>query len=180
MGDDSQHCQSSIDNTIYDDVQAKDLRSDQVLGAEITASTAVASLQSVSHDGKTEHRLVKQTEEQRPNFDYCGLFPGDKVVQSGGANERFMAIAPTCQMAEFGRFKSGTGVSLTLGLQHCDRGNFFPSETHLSLVSTREHDIYNAAATSILGAETTELECIGAENQQQRFSSPHLLHGFVV
>ena len=112
---------------------------------------------------------------QRRKLDDYGFFSIDTVVQSDGATnerfvsvgptckmsefERFVSVGPTCKMSEFERFKSGSGVSLTLGLQHCEGGNFLPGETHLSLVSM-----------------TTELECIGAGNQQQRFNSPfHLI-----
>lgn len=97
---------------------------------------------------------------QRRKLDDYGFFSIDTVVQSDGAtNKRFVSVGPTCQMPESERFKSGSGVSLTLGLQHCEGGNFLPGETHLSLVSM-----------------TTELECIGAGNQQQRFNSPfHLI-----
>ncbi|TKY75425.1 BEL homeodomain protein 6 [Spatholobus suberectus] len=181
MGDDSQHRQSPIvANTNHSGAQPKDLRYDQVLDTEIVASTGLASLISGGHEAETEHRPVKQSEEQRPNLDDCGLFPNDTVVQSDGANDGFVAVGPTCQMSESGRFKSASGVSLTLGLQHCEGGNFLPGETHLSLVSMREDDIYSTAAASTVGVETAELECIGNGNQHQRFSSPHMLHDFVV
>nr|KYP64914.1 BEL1-like homeodomain protein 6 [Cajanus cajan] len=105
---------------------------------------------------------INQTKGQRQNLDDGGVFPNDRLV----------AVGPTCQMSEVGRFKSGSGVSLTLGLQG--------GESHLSLVSMREDEIYSAAADSTVGVETAELECIGAGNQRQRFSSPHMFHDFVV
>ncbi|RDX58641.1 BEL1-like homeodomain protein 6, partial [Mucuna pruriens] len=136
MGDDSQHCQSPIvANTNHSGGQAKDLRYDQVLDTENMASTGLVSLISGGHEAETEHGSVKQTDR--------GLFLDETVVQSDEANDRFVAVGPTCQMSEFGRFKSGSGVSLTLGLQHCEGGNFLPGETHLSLVSMREDDIFN-------------------------------------
>ncbi|KAK7283518.1 hypothetical protein RIF29_13086 [Crotalaria pallida] len=94
-GDDSEHYQSSAANKICSGGQAKDLRgiADEVPDREIMESTGIATLQSEDHEGETEHRLVKQMEEQRPNFSDWGLFP----------NERFWA--------EFRSFKSGSGMS---------------------------------------------------------------------
>ncbi|KAK7351879.1 hypothetical protein VNO77_11627 [Canavalia gladiata] len=181
MGDDLQHCRSPVmANKNHSGEQVKDLRYDQVLDTETMGSTGFTSLISGGHEAETEHRSPKQTKEQEPNLDNCGLFPDDSAVQSDGASDRFGAAGPTCQMLEFGRFESGSKVSLTLGLQHCERGKFLPGETHLSLVSMREGDIYNAAAASTIGVETAELECSSAGNQRQRFSSPHMLHDFVV
>lgn len=181
MANDSQQCQSSIvASTNHSGGQAKDLRYDQVVDTEIEASTGLASLISRGHEAETEHRSEKQTEQQIPNLDECGPFPDDTVVQSDGANDRFVAVGPTYQMSEVGRFKSGSGVSLTLGLQHCEGGNFLPGDAHLSLVSMREDNIYGAATTtSTVGVEAAELD-IGAGNQRQRFSSPHISHDFVV
>ncbi|XP_027903206.1 BEL1-like homeodomain protein 7 [Vigna unguiculata] len=165
--DDSQHCQSPmLTDTNHGGGQAKDLGYDQVLDTKIMASTGLTS-----HEVETEHRSGKLIEEKRPNFDNCGLFSDNMVVQSDGAsNERFMAVGSTCQMSEFESFKSGSGVSLTLGLQHCEGGNFLAGESHLSF----------AAAASAVGVQTAELEHVGAGNQRQRFSSPHMLHDFVV
>lgn len=163
MDDDSQQCQSpTVANTNHSGVQAKDLRYDEVIDTEIVTSTGFASLIRGDHEAHTEQRLVNQTKGQRQNLDDGGVFPNDRLV----------AVGPTCQMSEIGRFKSGSGVSLTLGLQG--------GESHLSLVSMREDEIYSAAADSTVGVETAELECIGAGNQRQRFSSPHMFHDFVV
>ena len=150
-----------------------DLRHDQGLMANKTCNEG--------SEGKPEYEMAKQTEEQRPNFNDCGLFP----VDTGGGSDRLMAVAgATSQMSEFGRNETGRrGVSLTLGLQHCEGGgNFMPSsETHHGFLAMRgEQDFYNAAAASSMRAETAELECMGAGNQQQRFSSSNLIHDFVV
>ncbi|KAI4295485.1 hypothetical protein L6164_035528 [Bauhinia variegata] len=153
MGDDLQQSQSSMANMNCNDEEAKDFGSDHVLGTEIAGSSGLA-------------------EEQRPNFDDCGLYPDGTVVQTSGCSQRYMAVAATCQVSEMGRFETGSGVSLTLGLQHCEGGNSF--------VAMREDDVYNSAAASSLRAETAELDCITNGNQQQRFSSSHLLRDFVV
>ncbi|KAL2346099.1 hypothetical protein Fmac_000099 [Flemingia macrophylla] len=157
MDEDSKQRQSPIvADTNHSFGQAKDLRHDEVLDTKIVASPGFASLTNEGHEAETEHKSVEQTEEQRPNMDDGGVFP----------NDGFVAVGPTsCQMSEFGRFKSGSGVSLTLGLQ---------GEAHLSLVSMREDVIYSAAADSTVGVETAELECIGAGNQRQRKCEMHV------
>lgn len=175
--DDLQQSQSSIANKNRDVRPAKDLGSDHVLNTEIIGSTGLASLH---HRGgqvdETEHgdEIVKQTNDQRPNFDDCSLYPDD-TVHSGGGSAGFMVVAPTCQVSELTRFETGNRVSLTLGLQHCEDGGFMSGETHHSFVVMREDGIYNAASSSTIGAETSVLD-----NQQRRYSSPHLLHDFVV
>ncbi|XP_047152989.1 BEL1-like homeodomain protein 7 [Vigna umbellata] len=177
--DDSQHCQSPIvTDTNHGGGQAKDFGYDQVLDTKIMASTGLAS-----HEVETEHRSGKQSGEKRPNLDNCGLFSDNMIVQSDRAtnDDRFIAVGSTCQMSEFESFKSGSGVSLTLGLQHCEGGNFLPGETHLNLVSMKENGIYRSAgAASTVGVHTAELEHVGTGNQRQRFSSPQMLHDFVV
>lgn len=171
--DDLQQSQCSLANKNSNGGQAKDSRPDNILDTEIMGS---------GHEDETEYEngMVKQAEEQRPNFDYCSLYPDETVVQSGGVSSRFMEVAPSCQMSELGRFETGNGVSLTLGLQHSEDGDFMSGETSHSFVVTREDGIYSAASASTIGAATSELECVGAGNQQQRFGSAHLLHDFVV
>ncbi|KAI4298299.1 hypothetical protein L6164_031876 [Bauhinia variegata] len=175
MGDDLQHGQSSMANKNFNDGEAKDFRSDHVLATEITGSSGLATFNSGNHEGETEFRSVKQADVQRPNFDDCGFYP---VVQTSGGSERFMSVAAACQASELGRFGTGSGVSLTLGLQNCEAGNFRSDETHHSFVAMREDDVYNSAAASSIGAETAEFERITNRNQQRRFSSPHLLRDF--
>lgn len=116
----------------------------------------------------------KQTDEQqRLSFDDCNnAFPDDTVVHTNEGNPGFVTVPSACQMSELGRYQAGTGVSLTLGLQHCEVGDFMPGESrHHSFVVMREDGIYNAAA---IGAQTSELDYVAAGNHQhQRFTSPH-------
>ncbi|XP_044489521.1 BEL1-like homeodomain protein 7 isoform X3 [Mangifera indica] len=128
---------------------------------------------------ETEYGLLKLRDEQGSGVDECSLFP-DPMVHSEGGNDRYMAAAAAAyHMSELGRFGSGSGVSLTLGLQHCEGGNLPVSGgTHHSFVAMRGDDIYSAAASSV-GAESAEYECINNGNRQSRFSSSHLLHDFV-
>ncbi|KAL3722558.1 hypothetical protein ACJRO7_034865 [Eucalyptus globulus] len=128
-------------------------------------------------DVEAEYGQMKLNGEQA-GVDDCGLFQ-NSMVQSGSNNDRFMAAAAAYQMAELGRFGGGSGVSLTLGLQHCEGGTL-PVSTgaHSGFLAMRGDDMYNQAASSI-GPETTEFESINIGNQQQRFGSTQLLHDFV-
>ncbi|KAK6946293.1 POX domain [Dillenia turbinata] len=127
---------------------------------------------------ETEFSIVKLREEHRPNLGDCSLIP-DAFVQSDGGSERFMAAAAAYDMSELGRFGGGSGVSLTLGLQHCENGTLPMSGiTHHNFVTMRGDDMYNAAASSVV-PETADFDCIDPGNRQHRFSSSHLLHDFV-
>eukprot|EP00262_Sarcandra_glabra_P020818 TRINITY_DN845_c0_g1_i3.p1 TRINITY_DN845_c0_g1~~TRINITY_DN845_c0_g1_i3.p1 ORF type:complete len:725 (+),score=131.65 TRINITY_DN845_c0_g1_i3:751-2925(+) len=113
--------------------------------------------------------------DQRPNADDC-RFLQDALVHSDGSG-RFI----TYQMAELGRFESnggGGGVSLTLGLQHCDGGGLPVSGAEQNFVPVRggDDDMYNSTS---VGADTTVYECMDLGNQRHRFGSSHLLHDFV-
>ncbi|KAF7841005.1 BEL1-like homeodomain protein 6 [Senna tora] len=178
--DDLQQSQGSIANKNSYAAAAglsNDLRSDNVLDTEIMGSAGLASLHHGGH--------VDDTEYGNGTTD-CSPFPDDTVQSDGGTAGGFMAVTtPTCQMSELGRFETGNGVSLTLGLQHREGGgDFMSGETHHhSFVVMRGEDgIYNTAASAptIVGAETSELECVGTGDQQRRYSSTHLLHDFVV
>ncbi|TXG64606.1 hypothetical protein EZV62_011600 [Acer yangbiense] len=134
-------------------------------------------------EAETEYGLMKLREEQRPGVDECNLYQ-DAMVHTDGGNDRFMAAAAAAyHMSEMGRFGGGSGVSLTLGLQHCEGGSLpMSGGNHHSFVAMRGDDIYNAAAaaaSSSVGTDTADYECINNGNRQTRFSSSHLLHDFV-
>ncbi|KAM1382142.1 hypothetical protein ACFX2F_034642 [Malus domestica] len=162
--------------------QFMDSKSNHFHDVEMAGSAGVASFQNVTrHEAEAEYGLVKLREGQRPGMDDSGLI-SDANVQTDRNNERYMAAAAVYQMPELGRFGSGSGVSLTLGLQHCDGGGSLPisSGTHHGFVAVRGDDLYNPAASSV-GSETADFECLDSGNQQQhRFSSSHLLRDFVV
>lgn len=141
---------------------------------------AGSSFQSRTQEPETEYGLMKLREDQRSGVNDTNLFP-DGMVHTDGGNERFMAAAAAAyHMSEMGRFGGGSGVSLTLGLQHCEGGGNLPMSggAHHSFVSLRGDDIYNAAVSSV-GTDTAEFECMNNGNRQTRFSSSHLLHDFV-
>ncbi|RWR85532.1 BEL1-like homeodomain-containing protein [Cinnamomum micranthum f. kanehirae] len=101
------------------------------------------------------------------NEDHCSLLQ-DALIQPDG-NGRFMAY----QMAELGRFGNG-GVSLTLGLQHCD-GDLPVSGGQQNFVSVRggDDDMYGATPDRV---DAAEYDCMNLGNQRHRFSSSQLLN----
>ncbi|XP_050233372.1 BEL1-like homeodomain protein 7 [Mercurialis annua] len=155
-------------------------KSDHVSDIEMAGSTTRNNFHNMTRgEVITEYELLKLREEQRRNMDDCSLFP-DAMVHPDGGGDRFMAAATAAyHMSEVGRFGSGSGVSLTLGLQHCEDGSLPMSATnHHSFVPMRGDEIYGATASSV-GAETTDFECLNSGNRQHRFSSSHFLHDFV-
>lgn len=179
-GEDLQQSASSTGTERCSTGQFMDSKSAHVSDIEMAGSNGSTKFQSgTHHEAEAEYGLVKGRDGQRLGLDDCSLF-SDGMVQSDGSNERFMAAAAAYHMSELGRFGSGNGVSLTLGLQHCDGGSLpMSSGNHHGFVAMRGDDIYNAAASSV-GAETADFECLNSGSQQSRFSSSHLLHDFVV
>lgn len=169
-GEDMQPSASSTSTDRCSTGQFMDSKSDHY-DVEMAGSTGSASFQNgTRREAEAEYGLVKPRQGQRHGMDESSFF-SDGMVQSDRSSERFMAAY---RMPELGRFGSGSGVSLTLGLQHCDGGNIpISSGTPHSFVAMRDDDLYNAAASSV-GSETADFD------QQHRFSSSHLLRDFVV
>ncbi|KAB5561357.1 hypothetical protein DKX38_006314 [Salix brachista] len=160
--------------------QLMDPKSDHVPDMKMEGSTTRSNFQNGTRgEAFTEYGLLKLREDQRPSMDDFSLF-SDAMVHSEGGGDRFIAAAAAAyQMSEVGRFGNGSGVSLTLGLQHCEGGNLpMSGTTHHGFVSMRgDDDIYNAASS--VGAGATDFECLNPGNRQQRFSSSHVFHDFV-
>ncbi|XVE93690.1 hypothetical protein REPUB_Repub01dG0215900 [Reevesia pubescens] len=181
-GEDLQQSGSSSATERCSTGQLMDSKSDRVPDVDMAGPTTGAGFQNVTRgEAETEYGLLRLREEQRPNLDDSNLLP-DAIAHSNGGSDRFMAAAAAAyHMSEWGRFGSGSGsgVSLTLGLQHCEDGSIpMSGGGHQSFVAMRGDDIYNHAASSV-GAETADFECINPGNRQHRFSSSHLLHDFV-
>lgn len=154
-----------------------DLKSDQVSNLGNSSSNRLASFQNGAHI-EARNELVKPSEELRPNVNNSSFFP-DAIVHSQGESDRFMAAAAAYHMSELGRFGTVGGVSLTLGLQHCEGGGMpMPAGTHHGFAAMRGDDMYNAAASSL--GETVHFECVNSGNPQPRFGASHLYHDFVV
>ncbi|KAA8534463.1 hypothetical protein F0562_031980 [Nyssa sinensis] len=127
---------------------------------------------------ETEYGVVKSRMEQRSKVDDCSLFQ-DTIVQSNGGGASFMAAAAADYVSELGRFGTGNGVSLTLGLQHCEGGGLpLTVGAHHNFVTMEEDDVYNVAASSV-GPKTADFDCLDSGNRQHRFGPSHLLHDFV-
>ncbi|XP_022763223.1 BEL1-like homeodomain protein 6 [Durio zibethinus] len=177
-GEDVQQSGSSSATERCSTGQLIDSKSDHVPDVDMAGSTTGAGFLNVTRgEAETEYALLKLREERRPNLDDSNLFP-DAIRNSDGGGDQFMAAA-AYHMSELGRFGRGTGVSLTLGLQHCEGGSVpMSGGGHQNFVAMRGDDTYNPAASSV-GTETADFECINPGNRQHRFSSPHLLHDFV-
>ncbi|KAG5239009.1 hypothetical protein OIU77_029005 [Salix suchowensis] len=180
-GEEFQHSASSTATGRCSVGQLMDSKSDHVPEVEMAGSTARNNFHNgIRGETFTEYGLLKLRENQRPSMEDCSLF-SDAMAHSEGGGDRFMAAAAAAayQMPEVGRFENGSGVSLTLGLQHCEGGSLPMSGTaHHGFVSMRgDDDIYNAASS--VGAEPTDFECLNPGNRQQRFSSSHVFHDFV-
>ncbi|KAL5563077.1 hypothetical protein UlMin_032824 [Ulmus minor] len=145
QGEDFQRSVSSTGTERCSTGQFMDSKSDHVPDVEMSGSIGLSTFHNMTRrEAEAEYGgLMKQREEQRPVMDDCGLFP-DAMVQSDGTNDRFMAAAAAAyHMSELGRFGSGSGVSLTLGLQHCDGGSLpMSSGAHHSFVAMRGDNIY--------------------------------------
>uniref|UniRef100_A0A5B6ZTX5 Putative BEL1-like homeodomain protein 3 n=1 Tax=Davidia involucrata TaxID=16924 RepID=A0A5B6ZTX5_DAVIN len=170
-GEDLQQSVTSMATERCSTGQFFDSKSDHVPDAEMLGPNADARFQNGTHgETETEYGVVKSRMEQRSNVDDCGLFQ-DTMVRSNGGSERFMAAAATYHMSEFGRFGSGNGVSLTLGLQHCEGGSLPLSVgAHHSFITMREENVYNAATSSV-GPETADFDCMDSGNRQHRLGS---------
>lgn len=106
----------------------------------------------------------------------------DYYIQSTLDNTKFVSGASDeYQISELGRFGHGTGVSLTLGLQHFEGGTIpFSGTVHHGFVPVRG-DAFYAATGSSIGTEATEFEVISNPGNQHHRLGPgqQLLHDFV-
>ncbi|XP_008794014.2 BEL1-like homeodomain protein 7 isoform X1 [Phoenix dactylifera] len=100
----------------------------------------------------------------------CGLLH-DAIARKSDGSGRLVGF----QMAKLGRYRNG-GVSLTLGLQHCD-GCLPVSNGQQSFLGVRGQDVYSAAPP--LEADATDYDCINSMDQRHRFGPSPLLHDFV-
>lgn len=133
--------------------------------------------------GEPETEYVGFLKQRHQNVNDCNnIFTDMSMVHnSEGANDRFMAAA--YHMSELGRVGNGngSGVSLTLGLQHCEGGSLpMTRGSHQGFVPMRGDEMYNPNVGSSMGPEAEDYECLNNGNRQPRFSSSsHLLHDFV-
>lgn len=161
-----------------------DMKSSGHRGEDLQQSAASAATEQCStgqfFDSKFTHAhdVEMAGPSTDPNFQNVGHGDQRATVDDGNLFADTMAAY---HMSELGRFGNGRGVSLTLGLQHCEGGGgSIPMSlgTHHSFVTMRADDVYNAGAPSV-GPETTDFDCMDSGNRQQRLGSSHLLHDFV-
>ncbi|KAK2966026.1 hypothetical protein RJ640_017104 [Escallonia rubra] len=182
-GEDLQKSATSTDSKRCNTRQF-DSNSDHVADGEIVGPSTKFSFQNVTcGEAETEYGVGgKPRGDGRPSLDDSSLFSNTIVQSNGSGSERFMAAAAAAyHMSELGRFGNGSGVSLTLGLQHCEGGGSLPMSvaTQHNFVSVRgDDDVYNEAASSV-GPESADFDFMDSGNRQHRFGSSHLLHDFV-
>ncbi|KAK3008155.1 hypothetical protein RJ639_015134 [Escallonia herrerae] len=182
-GEDLQKSATSTDSKRCNTRQF-DSNSDHVADGEIVGPSTKFSFQNVAFgEAETENGVGgKPRGDGRPSLDDRSLFSNTIVQSNGSGSERFMAAAAAAyHMSELGRFGNGSGVSLTLGLQHCEGGGSLPMSiaTQHNFVSVRgDDDVYNEAASSV-GPESADFDFMDSGNRQHRFGSSHLLHDFV-
>ncbi|KAI3867703.1 hypothetical protein MKW92_016518 [Papaver armeniacum] len=158
-----------------------DSKPDFISDIEMSGPTAGVSFQNRPHEGEgTVYGGMKMNNGQRTHADDCSLLQDAFVQSEGNDSGRYMTAANAAyQMAELTRYGSGSGVSLTLGLQHCDNGALSMSGgTHQNFIM-RADDMYNVAAVSSLGSEAADYDCMEPGDRRNRFSSSHMLHDFV-
>ncbi|XP_077245384.1 BEL1-like homeodomain protein 7 isoform X2 [Tasmannia lanceolata] len=114
--------------------QFNDSKSDHISDVEMTGTTV--GFQNRPNGEGPNYGNLKQR-DQRPNSDDFSL---QNALVHPDESGRFMAY----QMSELGRFGSG-GVSLTLGLQHCD-GSLPVSGGQQNFVTVRGDDMYSGAS----------------------------------
>ncbi|KAK9164243.1 hypothetical protein Syun_005145 [Stephania yunnanensis] len=147
---------------------------------EMSGSMTGTSFQNAAHgEDDMDYVGMKLRADQRVNVDDSSLLQDAFVQSDGSSSAKFMtADAAYQQMAELGRFGNGGGVSLTLGLQHCNTGGLSMSGgNHHSFIPMRGDEMYTAATS--LGPDTTDYDCIDPGNRSRRFNSSHMLHDFV-
>ncbi|RZC66483.1 hypothetical protein C5167_010173 [Papaver somniferum] len=179
--EDLQQLVKSATNERYSPRHFHDSKPDFISDIEMSGPTAGVSFQNRPHEAEgTVYGGIKMNNGQRTHADDCSLLQDAFVQSEGNDSGRYMTAANAAyQMAELTRYGSGSGVSLTLGLQHCDNGALSMSGgTHQNFIM-RADDMYNVAAVSSLGSEAADYDCMEPGDRRNRFSSSHMLHDFV-
>ncbi|KAJ4965253.1 hypothetical protein NE237_017102 [Protea cynaroides] len=181
--DNGEDFQQTLKSALNDKCQPEpfpDSKSNLVSDVVMAGPAAEVVFQDDTDKGDdTDYDGMKLREDQRPSLDDCSLFKDVLVQSDRNGGGRFLAPDAAYEIAELGRFGSSSGVSLTLGLQHCDGSGLPMSDsTSHNFVSLRGDEIYNAVATSG-STDTADYDFMDPGNQRQRFGSSHLFHDFV-
>lgn len=182
---------TEMDSTSSSDVAAKtvaaDARESEGRGEDILQSTTSTVTERCSAEQLTESKSdyfpdveMMETNIGRPFQNDSHVLPDTAVIQSVEGSGRYMvASAAAYHMSELEMNENGSGVSLTLGLQHSDGGTVrMPIQTHQNYIPMRGDDRYSVAAPS-MGVQAAGFDCMDSGNQQNRFASSQTLHDFV-
>ncbi|XP_026449641.1 BEL1-like homeodomain protein 7 isoform X2 [Papaver somniferum] len=165
---------SSLDNAIKaatNEPRVSEGRSEVLLQNTESAATEGSQLRNQFEESSNlaAHGNISEL-TAGTNANECNLLK-DMIIQSGGSTGgRFMTAATGYQIAELGRLRSGGGVSLTLGLQHCDNSGILTisGRTHHNFINTRRDDLCTPDVSS-LGPNTSNYDCSDAGYQHNRW-----------
>ncbi|XP_072998808.1 BEL1-like homeodomain protein 6 [Typha latifolia] len=107
-------------------------------------------------DGYVNRKL----NDERVNGDDCRLLQ-DAITNTDG-NARFMSY----QMSELGSYEN-SGVSLTLGLQHCN-GGLSMSNVQQNFLAMQGEDVYSSVTP--IGTNAAEFDYLSAEDRQRNIA----------
>ncbi|KAL3539002.1 hypothetical protein ACH5RR_002368 [Cinchona calisaya] len=144
-------------------------KSDHFADVEMMEPNISQLFQNASHiETEGIYGLGRSRGIRRPAADGCSVLPDARSIRSTEGSDRFVAAAAAAayHMSALGRFESGSGVSLTLGLQHCDA-----SSVPMSIETN-----HNYISMSSMGEEAAEFDCMDSGNRHDRFGSSQLLH----
>ena len=168
--------------TVVGDVKESEGRGEDILQSTTSTVTERCSAEQLIESKSDYFPDVEMMETNigRPFQNDSNVLPDTAVVQSIEGNGRYMvASAAAYHMSELERFENGSGVSLTLGLQHSDGGTVrMPIQTYQNYIPMRGDDKCSVAAPS-MGVQAADFDCMDSGNQQNRFASSQTLHDFV-
>ncbi|XP_031487554.1 BEL1-like homeodomain protein 6 isoform X1 [Nymphaea colorata] len=144
------------------------LKTNFILDTELASADELNNSPHVVEDssnyGNTKFR------DQRSRTDQCN--PLQDALLHSDTGERFISY----QMAGLGRLENDSytakgrangGVSLTLGLQHCDGGQLAVSSEPQTFVATQGEDMYNSTSVS---TTTSNYEFMNMGSRTQRWT----------
>ncbi|KAJ0087024.1 hypothetical protein Patl1_09211 [Pistacia atlantica] len=119
--------------------------------------------------------MMRLQNDQRPNMDDHRLYGSIPLNQNSNNNNVLIGDSGSYGISELSGLAVSNQVSLALGLRHHESDVFPPISTGTQIGG-------NDTIDSPVGHhDTVDYHCMDmGNNQQDRFSNPHLLHDFVV
>lgn len=131
----------------------------------------------MNHSSTAASAFESKSSNQPHDVEMVGTSNDSDFQNRDDHDQQLMAAAYQMQT----RF--GSGVSLTLGLQHSEDGSLPPIASlgshHQNFVAMRDGGDGEGAGGSSVGPETVGFDYVDSSDRQQRFGSSHLLHDFV-